>query len=101
MMRCYRCGHEIHIQDRVGRQETCPQCGVSLHCCYNCRFYDPSAYHQCRETETDYVSDKASANFCDYFEPGNAKTSPKTDRADEARKKLDQLFQKKKSEDGD
>ncbi|MBN2030099.1 hypothetical protein JW824_07615 [bacterium] len=101
MMHCYRCGREVHVQDRVGRQETCPHCGVYLHCCLNCRFYDPNAYHQCRESEAEYVSDKESANFCDYFEPGDSKKSQRTDRAEEAKKKLEQLFQKKKSEDGD
>jgi len=94
-MRCYHCRLEIAVQEKVGRQETCSRCGVNLHCCFNCRFYDPNVYHQCRETEAEWVSDKASANFCDYFEPGVSKESKKTDRAAEARKKLDHLFKKK------
>ena len=97
-MTCYRCGSEIPVRDRIGRQETCSRCGVYLHCCLNCRFYDPNAHHQCRETEIEWVSDKESANFCDYFEPGDSQKSQRTDRAEEARKKLDQLFRDKKSE---
>lgn len=100
-MICYHCGSEIVVQGRVGRQQTCAQCGVNLHCCFNCRFYDPDVYHQCRETEAEWVSDKASANFCDYFEPGGSQKSAQTDRSAEARKKLDQLFNKKKSDDTD
>ena len=100
-MRCYHCGSEIDVQERVGRQETCSQCEVNLHCCMNCRFYDSNAYHQCRETEAEWVSDKTSANFCDYFEPGRSSKSSEIDRAAEARKKLDQLFKKEKPDDTD
>jgi hypothetical protein len=93
-MNCHRCGFGIDIEDKIGRQATCPKCGTPLHCCLNCRFYDPAAYHQCRETQAEWVSDKEGANFCDYFEPGGSSASQKPSKADEARKKLDQLFKK-------
>ncbi|MFH1941451.1 MAG: hypothetical protein ABIL68_05050 [bacterium] len=93
-MRCYRCGIDIETKEKIGRQQTCPKCGVYVHCCFNCKFYDETTYHQCRETEAEWVSDKRSANFCDYFEPGESKTSPLSSRAEEARRKLDDLFKK-------
>jgi len=70
-MFCHHCGFEIKVDHRICRQETCPKCGSYLHCCLNCRFYDPASYHQCRETQAEWVSEKDSANFCDYFEPSD------------------------------
>ena len=93
-MVCHRCGRNISVDRKIGRQETCPDCGSYLHCCLNCRFYDPKAYRACRETEAEWVQDKASANFCSYFEPGDKKKMSGEDRAAEARKKLDELFNK-------
>ena len=93
-MRCHHCGFEIKIDGKVSRQAVCPECSAYLHCCLNCRFYAPDAYHQCRETQAEWVNDKAGANFCDYFEPAASDRSQKQSKAEEARKKLDQLFKK-------
>jgi hypothetical protein len=42
------------------------------------------------------VPDKAMGNFCEYFESGASPNQEKaTSRADEARKKLEELFKKK------
>ena len=96
-MNCHHCGREIAGKQKIGRQETCPKCGSYLHCCLNCRFYDTAAYHQCRETQAEWVSEKGAANFCEYFEPSESGGPQKSSKADEARKKLDQLFKKDKS----
>ena len=93
-MKCYRCGFDVETVEKISRQKACPKCGVYLHCCLNCRFYDEAAYHRCRETEAEWVSDKKSANFCDYFEPRESKKSDCSSRSEEARRKLDQLFKK-------
>ena len=93
-LECYHCGNKIEVKNKIGRQAMCPKCDRYLHCCLNCRFYDPAAYHQCRETQAEWVSDKQGANFCDYFEPSERK-SVSDSMAEEARKKLDQLFKKK------
>ena len=91
-MVCHRCGSEIKTDRKIGRQETCGQCGSFLHCCLNCRFYEPGAYHQCRETQSEWVQDKAGANFCEYFEPSDSRQPDRPDKASDARKKLDGLF---------
>ena len=91
-MFCHHCGLEIEVKEKVGRQELCPKCSSPLHCCSHCRFYDESAHHQCRETEAEWVRDKAAANFCEYFEPSDSPRRSTSSRADEARNKLDQLF---------
>jgi hypothetical protein len=89
---CYNCGKEIVLEDKVYRQSTCSKCESYLHCCLNCRFYDERAFHQCKEPEVRYVKEKDSANFCTYFEPSDAKRGAANSRADDARKKLDDLF---------
>lgn len=93
-MICFNCGTTIELEDKVYRQSTCPKCGSYLHCCLNCRFYDEVAYQQCREPEARFVKEKEKANFCNYFEPAEGRGRPDTSRADDARKKLEQMFKK-------
>jgi len=42
---CHKCKKEIAEDFFVGRQSQCPSCGVDLHCCFNCSFYDLGAYN--------------------------------------------------------
>lgn len=92
-MNCQKCGQEILLDRKVFRQDTCPQCNSYLHNCYNCRYYERNAHHECRETQADLVHDKDMGNFCDYFEPA-AVQQKASSAADETRRKLDQLFNK-------
>ena len=69
---CYRCGRAVPEVERIGRREACLGCGSELHCCRNCRFYDPRYHNQCRETQAERQVDKERANFCDYFSLGEA-----------------------------
>jgi len=95
-MFCYSCGAEIRVERKPARQDTCPKCGSDLHCCRNCRFYDPKAYHQYHEPQAEWVKDKEMANFCEYFEPREAPLAfDETSRREAARKKLQELFKKK------
>ena len=99
-MKCHRCGSDVEVEEKISRQDTCLNCGVALYCCLNCRFYDENAYHQCRETETEWVSDKSAANFCDYLQLGTAGTTGGPDKSADARKKLEELFGNKEEEEG-
>lgn len=56
------------LRDAPGRSESCPQCRADLRICLNCRFHDLQAAHQCRERRAEPVAEKASANFCEYFD---------------------------------
>ncbi|RMF61862.1 MAG: hypothetical protein D6743_12975 [Calditrichaeota bacterium] len=93
-MSCYACGTKLSFSQKPRREETCPNCHAYVHCCRNCRFYDPGAHNQCREPQAEWVKDKEMANFCAFFEfrGGGEKGST---RREEARKKLDELFKKK------
>jgi hypothetical protein len=96
-MHCHGCNTEIPSGRRVARQDPCPACGVPLHCCMNCRFFSETAHHRCLENQAEFVSDKAAANFCDWFEPAEVRAVRK-DTAEQARKKLDALFGGKKQD---
>jgi hypothetical protein len=88
---CYRCGAEVRIEGPVGRRTTCPECDADLHACINCRHYDESAAHQCREPHAEQVVDKEASNACDLFQLGDG-ASRRRGRSRVARDALGALF---------
>lgn len=64
-----------------------------MHTCDNCRFYEPGAYHDCKEAVEEAVVDKGRENFCESFSlaegTGESKRNPKQD---DARAKAEALF---------
>ncbi|RPI03500.1 MAG: hypothetical protein EHM72_01370 [Calditrichaeota bacterium] len=95
-MKCYRCGQEIKLEvgQKLFRQDTCLKCESYLRCCLNCTLYNPVAWKECREPEAQRVEDKTMANFCEFFSPSDDTAGRIFHRADEARRKLDDLFKK-------
>ncbi len=92
---CCKCGKVIEARGRVGTRETCPECDADLHCCRNCRFYDPGKHNQCAETQAEWVGDKEASNYCDYFSPNPvllARGERPASKAQDAKKKFDSLF---------
>jgi hypothetical protein len=53
-------------------------------------------HNECRETQADWVRDKARANHCDYFDPrrGKARAAGWQSQADKARARFEDLFKK-------
>ncbi len=92
---CYACKKELTLDRKVGRKDECPFCRADLHCCLNCRFYDPSAPKQCREPVAELIKVKDRANFCDYFVFAESRTAgTAASEAERARKAFDELFKK-------
>jgi len=92
-MHCAFCRKEVKIENKVGRNDTCPNCRRDLRCCKQCKFYDSHAYNDCREVSAERVVDKERSNFCDYFVfKGSAQK--KVNKADDAKKALNALFKK-------
>lgn len=88
---CNKCKKEIAHDFFVGRQSQCPSCGVDLHCCLNCCFYDLGEYNDCLEVQAEKVLDKSRSNFCDFFK--FKQTSKTTGAADlKTKDKLEELF---------
>ena len=69
-MKCFVCnvGVELASDARVGFRDCCDLSGADLHICRNCRFYDPAAYNECRESSAERVADSERSNRCDWFE---------------------------------
>jgi hypothetical protein len=67
MGRCFRCGSVIPEEAPVLRESECERCSEDLHCCRNCRFYEPAVSNQCSEPLAEWVADKERSNFCEYF----------------------------------
>lgn len=91
---CWKCGAALtDVLLPMARREECPACGVDLHVCRMCEFYDTSVAKSCREPVADEVRDKERANFCGYFKPvPGAFREAGTAEADEAKARLAALF---------
>ena len=99
VLNCHSCGAQTKLlpTQKIQRNDTCRQCDADLHCCRNCRFFDPGRNNQCAEPQAEWVSEKDRANFCDYFEPRT--TIDLVNRSgstpEDARKSFDALFKKR------
>jgi len=71
VFRCHSCGAAIPLAqgEKIVRRDECPGCGADLKCCRNCRSFDPGRHNQCADSSAEWVADKESRNFCDFFEP--------------------------------
>jgi hypothetical protein len=94
MKRCHKCGKEwVSEKRQPSFKDYCASCSAYLHCCINCRFRNPGKHNQCEIPTTEWVGDRAGANFCEDFEfadteaqTGQVKTKEK------ARDAFDALF---------
>lgn len=93
--KCYKCGSELHESFNiiVSRTDSCPKCMADIKCCKMCKFYDSTAYNECKEFQADRVADKEKANFCDYFKLTSSYNDPDKARQD-ALAKANALFKK-------
>jgi len=96
MLKCYRCGTQWMGEKKISFRAVCENCGASVHCCKNCKFYDEYQHNKCRIPGTEMVEDREKNNFCDEFEFGETKSDPLASQIKEdAKKKLEDLFKKK------
>ena len=118
---CHQCGAAVVLNEPLARDAECAACGGDLRCCLNCRHYDTNFNNSCRETEAEPVVDKHRRNFCEFLvysrEPFKQAGASREDAArqklgemfgaraagkrgaDEARRKLEQLFKPKEGQD--
>jgi hypothetical protein len=93
---CWFCGTEVVLATKIARKDICSKCKMSLKCCRNCGFFDPSAPRQCREPAAEDVRDKDAANFCEYFDFVERVRAARQASPDDAKRKFDSLFKDKK-----
>ncbi len=94
MRTCHACGTPwVSEKKSPGVKEYCEKCSAYLHCCLNCRFYNPAVHNQCDIPTTEWVSDKSGANFCDEFEFRDTNAVLQTEDVRlKARQNFEQLF---------
>lgn len=93
MKTCALCNKEVVVDRYFSRKSECPHCSGDLHICLNCRFYSATSHNKCIETKAEFQRSRDKANYCDYFEfRESASTSSGQSDAEEARRKLDELF---------
>lgn len=91
---CWRCGEKLKdVLIPFSRRQVCALCNADQHVCRLCEYFDSATSGQCSEDRAEDVSNKESANFCDYFSPNpNAYKAENKNRQSEAKSKLDALF---------
>jgi hypothetical protein len=67
------------------------KCQADLKVCLNCVSYDKTVAYQCRDRRADPVEDKATANYCEYFEIAKREYVPVTEGAAREAKAKDAL----------
>ena len=94
-MECVFCHKHVKLDGKVTRQDVCPHCNRDLRCCKQCKYYDQSAYNECKEVSAERIVDKERANFCDFFLPKGAQGGGgSSNRTKEAKEALEALFKK-------
>ena len=92
MSSCHFCGTEVPSTMIIGHASVCSYCSRPLKVCLNCKFYDPNAYHECREEIDEPVTYKDLANFCDFFVMKEASSESSLKKQEEARSRFLSLF---------
>ena len=92
-VQCAYCHKTIDLESlHVGRRDECPHCSADLHSCKACKFYDTTAYNECREPMADRITEKEKSNFCDYYQ---IKTEHGATSQEDHLKAAMELFKKK------
>jgi hypothetical protein len=89
---CYRCGVTLRFDAPVGRRTTCPDCDADLHSCINCKHYDETAAHMCREPHAEHFIDKEQSNACELFMLGDGASRRRSNQNRAAKNALAALF---------
>ena len=91
---CFFCHKLLDLEGKVSFRELCPHCGMNVHVCLNCEFYDEGYSNYCREPQAEQVRDREALNRCEYFVLSSSTKVPDEAKA-KAKAQLDELFKKK------
>lgn len=91
VVRCAQCG--AVIEEQVGSESRCPRCGIELHSCSQCTYFDPGSRFECMQPVSARISPKNTKNACTlYVARTTVERETTTPRVDDARKAFDDLF---------
>ena len=90
MMLCWKCQKDLEDppSPRLPFRATCDHCSAWLHCCVNCRHYQPGLPNDCQIPGTEQIADREACNFCDEFSLAEKTDSPQASSLDDVSKKL-------------
>lgn len=86
-MFCWKCG--LQKEGPIAFREQCEKCGVDLHCCKGCRFYQVGRCNDCVIPDTQKVVDRYAYQFCEDFAP--IQTPPASEEVSK-KKRFEDLF---------
>ncbi|MCB9229248.1 MAG: hypothetical protein H6618_06520 [Deltaproteobacteria bacterium] len=89
---CYHCQNRWHYDPPMSRRAVCPNCGQESRVCLNCSYYEPNAFHECRESQAEWVRDKEQGNFCGYFQSAETQKGFASSEEEQSRRDLEKLF---------
>ena len=93
---CFFCGTNINFNEKVGRNDECPECKRYLKCCRNCKNFDERVYNACLEHNAERQVDKEAGNFCEYFcQQTEDRIEDEKLKLKQAKQALESLFKKK------
>ena len=64
--RCANCG--AVLTNGFDPNGQCPKCGLELHCCKQCRFFDSAAQFECTQPIPERITPKDAKNNCTFYE---------------------------------
>jgi hypothetical protein len=64
--RCANCG--AVLTNGFDANGQCPKCGLELHCCKQCRFFDSAAQFECTQPIPERITPKDAKNNCTFYE---------------------------------
>jgi hypothetical protein len=92
--KCAECGERVSSPEDIVPGVQCKKCGMDLHSCRNCTYFDTSAEKECRQPVSLRIPKKRADNDCSHFKPILCVdlTGPKKSGSEAAKKAFDDLF---------
>lgn len=90
-MDCLKCGVSLPDPDfgKLSFRATCEKCSAALHCCENCKNYQPGQPNDCKVPGTDPISDRSANNFCEEFQ---LLATPPRHKKQDSKQRFEDLF---------
>lgn len=90
-MHCWSCGYEMldPPHGKLSFRAVCDKCGMSLHCCVNCKYYKPGLPNDCAVPGTEFIRDREANNLCDEYSLLGQPPKPKDNSS---KKRFEDLF---------
>ena len=89
-LKCWKCQKSLgKAPKKLFFRAECDFCSAWLHVCKNCKHYSPGKHNDCEIPEADFIRDRESCNYCDYFQ---LKSEEKSNEAADPWKAASNLF---------